>query len=694
MDVNQFVANARAVKDSLVLLLDQDPATIAAQLGSVAPLLCTLTSRLQQGGPSLTSTGAVDAPKSTTEVAAASGSADTEPQAPVDTGGPSYRLIHRSGNNPPVGQVPARLRLSRDELANVYGHLQPWELARHRRRLGTPLFHQSAANYTKLVIDCEDDTASCMWEKMPRPVAQRWGKRATNVREIRMRHPEWGQWCRGTWVAVVEGHSIGRAAIAAKERRDREGGEAASAAAMRDDDGCQLDEGTLEKLSFEAVKLSIRIPHPAPSSALPPAPTAPIHLPALRTVENILTACLAARVGRQWRTPAVKTLTPRGWNAAPGEDCWTAWLGDCEAMEVLDLAFLAGTPANVLRVLPVGSSLAALRTLRGVRVGVNASPAEIDMLREVLVARGIRRSIRELKINLGPALQNTDDHWERLQKTAHFVDAVVHPQGLSQRIVRDCGGAGRISAELLSRSSSAGTPTAQRIVDEFAKTAGVVGYSGGDATHPVAITDDTFPLAHTLSLSVGAPISDQKKERALQIASHIPDLSSIHATREVPAGEVWGFLERLQTALVSREQQKSLSVEMFLPTNAFTAPLADGGSPSLWGRDSNKKLPPIKEVSVNIVGEVDDGELETFYGRVMAAVASFSNELKGHERTKVYLYDTDALHGTFPGNTMCRDFERRFLAEQAGPNFGGGPYKLSFVDSNASIPYLLVERRT
>ncbi|CEL96796.1 unnamed protein product [Vitrella brassicaformis CCMP3155] len=135
MDVNQFVANARSVKDSLVLLLDQDPATVAAQLGSIAPLLSTLTTRLQQGGPTLTSAVVVDAPTSTTEAAAATGAAHTEPRAPVNTGGPSFRRIHTTGNPPPVNvnQGPARRRLSRDELANVFGHLQPWELTRHRR---------------------------------------------------------------------------------------------------------------------------------------------------------------------------------------------------------------------------------------------------------------------------------------------------------------------------------------------------------------------------------------------------------------------------------------------------------------------------------------------------------------------------------------------------------------------------------
>ncbi|CEM27696.1 unnamed protein product [Vitrella brassicaformis CCMP3155] len=708
MDVNQFVAKARAVKDSLALLLDQDPATIAAQasspvglalsyqLGSVACLLDTLPLKLQQREPSLASAVAVDAHTSTTEVAAASGASDTEPQAPV-VSGPSYRLIHRSGNPPPVNQGPARRRLSRDVLANVFGHLQPWELTRYRRPLGTPLFHQSAANYTKLVIDCEDDTARQMWETMPLAVAHRWGKRATNVREIKHRHPEWrGEWCRGTWVALVEGHGSGRAVIADKKRREREGGEGtADAAAMRDgDDPRSADEGTLEVLPFEEVKLdkSVDIIDPRPSYRLPPAPAGPIHLPALKTVDNISSECLYARVGRQWRTPAVKTLTIRGDLHESEVEGARAWLGDCEAIEVLDADEVAGVPASVLSALPAdGKSLAALRTLRGIRLLVG-TPAEIDRLREVLVARGVRRSIRELKI-VWNTLSNTDEDWERLQKTAQLVDAVAHPEALSGRVVRKSWGCGHIDAEFLSRTSSAGSPTMQRIVDEFAKTADTVKYKGGDEPVPAAITDDTFPAAHTLQLLGGALADDAKEERAIEIASHMPSLARIDvgdaiygAHLDAPADEVWVFLERLQTALVSREREKSLSVGLGLPASAFLEPLSDQESPCLWGRDSNDKLPPIKDVAINVFDDVADaGDLETFYQHAMASVASFSNELKGHKRTGVYFHESTDL---------CQDFERRFVAEQGGLNFAGGPYKFSFVDDTFSAPHLLVERRT
>ncbi|CEL96801.1 unnamed protein product [Vitrella brassicaformis CCMP3155] len=416
--------------------------------------------------------------------------------------GPSYRLIHRSGNPPPVNnQGQARRRLSRDELANVFGHLQPLELTRYRRPLGTPLFHQSAANYTNLVIDCEDGTARRMWAAMPLAVALRWGKRATNVREIKHRWPAMRDgWCRGTWVALVEGHAIGRGAIADKKRREREGGEgAAAAAAGRDDDGGRsADEGTLEVLSFERVVLdrTIRISDPPPSSALPPAPAAPVHLPALKTVDKIRRECLAARVGRQWRTPAVKTLIPHNFGASEVQGA-RAWLGDCDSIGVLNLA---DETAGVLSVLPAdGKTLKSLRTLRGVRM-YWGRPADIDRLREVLVARGVSRSIRELEIGMG-WMPSTDETVECSQNVARLIDAIAHPEAVEEGVFKlnDDGTCGRIDAELLSRSSS-GSPAAGKLISEHAKRAGTVVYSGGDEAHPAAITDDTFPAAHTLKL--------------------------------------------------------------------------------------------------------------------------------------------------------------------------------------------------
>jgi len=80
-----------------------------------------------------------------------------------------------------------------------------------------------------------------------------------------------------------------------------------------------------------------------------------------------------------------------------------------------------------------------------------------------------------------------------------------------------------------------------------------------------------------------------------------------------------------------------------------------------------------------VFGGVEDDELETFYRHVMGTVASFSNELKGHKRTEVFLWDEE----------VAADFKRRFLAEQAALNFSGGPYKVSLTRVNT----LVVERR-
>ncbi|CEL96797.1 unnamed protein product [Vitrella brassicaformis CCMP3155] len=488
-------------------------------------------------------------------------------------------------------------------------------------------------------------------------------------------------WCRGTWVALVEGHTIGRAAIADKKRR-----ETAAAAAAQDDDGSwSADEGTLEVLSFEAVELgsSIRIPYPPPSSDLPAAPSAPVNLPALKTVDNIPSECLAARVGRQWRTPAVKTLITRGYFSA-SEEAVKAWVVDCEAIEVLDPAILgAADAADVLSALPAhGKSLGSLRTLRGVWIG--SSSADIDRLREVLVARGVKRWISELKIDMGGHLGNTDEEWERLQKTAQLVDAVAHREALSRRIVGNIIWRGSIDLELISRTSSSGTPLMQRIIDNYAKGAHVVAYSGGDEAIPAAITDDSFPAAHTLQLLDDALDDEAKKERALNIASHMPSLSCIKTgdgevgeVMDAPVREVWRFLEWLQEALVSKGRERSLTLEIVVSAADFTAPLSGGRSPALWGQGSNAKRPPIEKVSVSIDGDVADDELERWYQHVMASLNSFNHKLKGHKRTTV-CFEDDAVR-TY--------FEQRFLAELAGLNLNGGPYEFSFSDFS-----LVVER--
>ncbi|CEM27206.1 unnamed protein product [Vitrella brassicaformis CCMP3155] len=141
------------------------------------------------------------------------------------------------------------------------------------------------------------------------------------------------------------------------------------------------------------------------------------------------------------------------------------------------------------------------------------------------------------------------------------------------------------------------------------------------------------------------------------------------------------FLQELK-ALVSRGRERSLIVDLHLRPSAFFEPVHTDRSPSLWGRDTNDKLPTVEKVTITVSGGVEDDQLEQFYDNVMGTVISFNNELKGHKKTCVRLLDDD----------LRTDFQRRFMAQQAGLNLCGGPYKLSSA-AGFGESMLCVERR-
>ncbi|CEM08934.1 unnamed protein product [Vitrella brassicaformis CCMP3155] len=291
------------------------------------------------------------------------------------------------------------------------------------------------------------------------------------------------------------------------------------------------------------------------------------------------------------------------------------------------------------------------------------------------------------------SMASTPHDVKRCQSVARLIDAIAHREAVDNGVfaLNNDGTCGRIGAELLSRGSTG--PAADKIINEYAKAAHTVVYggldevySGADEAVSAAISDDTFPAAHTLQLLGDALDDEAKEKRAVEIASHMPNLSCVeigsheHALLlDAPAGEVWVFLERLQAALVSRGRERSLTLCLDLVANELTAPVHSKSSPCLWGRDSNDKLPPVEEVTITVSGFVDDDQLEQFYDNVMATLISSNDELKGHEKTYVELWDDE----------LRTDFQRRFMAQQASLNNSGGPYKLSFDGQG-----LRVERRS
>ncbi|CEL95827.1 unnamed protein product [Vitrella brassicaformis CCMP3155] len=434
---------------------------------------------------------------------------------------------------------------------------KPWELTPIRPALGTSLFTQSAANYSHISIDYEDGHSRRMWEAMPIPVAHKWGERATSIRQLKHRYPRGldyaRKWCRGTWVSLVEGHAGGRAALAAaKEKSRQQGGDGAAAAAAAVDGGDKPsdDEGTLEVLTFEDVGLdrSSYIPNPPPSSDLPPVPSAPVRLPALTTVKDIPNEYAAARVGRNWRTPNVKAFSHSCRLFSSGNGV-KAWLADCS--ERLEVLISNGTAmvASPVSELPDGRSLSALHTLHLELGGAE----DTDKLREALVARGVRRQLRSLRLTVWPVWFFADAHGgdriEKLRRAVQLRDAVAQPAALSEPTIDWSGGYRLTKVELLSGTTE---PAVHKVLAHFTKTATTVTYDGHDEPHPAPITDDTFSAAHELILGHGALATEDKKRRAIEVASHMPNLTTISAATVGPLFKVWGFLEGLQSEWVSR----------------------------------------------------------------------------------------------------------------------------------------------
>mmetsp|Transcript_29153 Transcript_29153/g.84292 ORF Transcript_29153/g.84292 Transcript_29153/m.84292 type:complete len:700 (+) Transcript_29153:236-2335(+) len=698
MDLTQLVANAQSLKAGCGQLRDQLDQIIAQvshveqhqdhiatqaaspsalllshQLGSMASVVREATAQLQQGHPSLAT--AVAALTPTSEAAAAASEDTNAQQVSVATRRP-YRQIHCSGQPPPVDEKPARHQLFRDTLAIVFGCLPPWHLTPIRHALGPALFRQSATNHTHISINCEDDHSRRMWEAMPIPVAHQWGGRASRIRQVKLRHPDYApNWCLGTWVSVVEGHAAGRAALAAdKEKRRQQGGGAA--AAVDGGDESSDDEGTLEVLTFERVSLdrSIDIPNPPPSSDLPPAPSAPVRLPALTTVKDIPNECAAARVGRNWQTPNVKAFS-HDYGLFPSGNCVKAWLADCcERLEVL-ISGYDGTAmvASAVSELPAGRSFSSLHILH-----LDLGRAEdTDRLREALVARRVRRQLRSLRLNI---LSVRDDahEVEGLRSAVALRDAIANPAALSEPVI-DFGG-GRIDIEVLSRTTE---PHVQEVLAHLVKTATTVTYDGHDEPHPAPISDDTFPAAHTLFLHGGVLATEDKKQRAIEVASHMPNLTTIVAARNVvPLSKVWCFLEGLQSEWVSRgEGERSVgtvSSRLAADLTQGSGTLWDGASPFLWSRLD--KMPRVETVHMDIrPGDLDeDADVDELYTNLMEVVTS-STELKGHKTTKVTFVDRDIFDA-------CH---QRFLSRPARPMLRPQEYRLFFHDLS-----LHVERRT
>ncbi|CEL96805.1 unnamed protein product [Vitrella brassicaformis CCMP3155] len=569
----------------------------------------------------------------------------------------SYRLIYESGRRP-IKNGPARFRLSREELSLVFGHMHPWDLTPLWPSIGSHILNQAAAQYTHLTIDSSDRQSRRMWQKMPLSVAHKWGQRATHLSSLKTRYPpRRPKWCRGTWVALVEGHAIGRAAIVDKRSHER-AEKASHGVSMHHDGDESADKGTLEALSFEAVGLAANVRPPrfvSPSYPLP-ALSAPTILPALKTVTGLPSKCAAVRVGRQWRTPHLRALTITSDVEELKPAAGASWIDGCRSLEVLEyqddgyggidqerctgelsVEMLSAVP-------PDGQPLANLRHLSFINM-MSATAQQIDRLRETLVARGVRRSLKELRVEGRLNLENDSESRELAEAIGTLGEDTCHPETYSKPLAVSLQSSSErgvhISADLLfwARTQSRWV---KRYVEEYARCAGDVQYDGEDEIVPegaeaaavTRVSDETFRCANTFHFKSSSGMSSEKIKRAAEIASHLTRLKFVELVGHSDLNAQRNFLKHLNATSVRMGRPPVLKN---VHSRVSAGDLANEQPEGLFWTD--KAMPSIEWAQISVHDGLDEeDDFDTFYTNLCAMMSS-TTQLKGWRRTEVIVLD-------------------------------------------------------
>ncbi|CEM00957.1 unnamed protein product [Vitrella brassicaformis CCMP3155] len=513
------------------------------------------------------------------------------------------------------------------------------------------LFHQSAANYTHLVIDCKDETARQMWAAMPLATAHKWGQRMTHLNRLRVRAPfDRPGWGLGHWVAVTEGHADGRAALAAKQQQQQHQSaekEASGGVAISTQSG---DDGTLEELSFESVPIS-PVPPPTPGPLPAPSPIKTINLPALTTVTAVPREVARIRTGRSWLTPNLATITFEG---QVDTEAAKEWVKGCKGLKGMGGLSVRATE-EVLRVLPEdGKPLSSLRFLRGVELW-SADADAICRLRETLVARGAKGTLDFSSLHIFPP---RDPSWHeyhqmvrdrnRIQELAELTADVVDADALKEPIPRCRHVSGSIAAGLVTWAHSNRCPWVRYIVNYLANGAIIVVVSGDEGT-AATITSDTIPSARAIEVAAGALATAEKRAAAASIASVIAmrvGWQLIVGSFSSPLTSAVGVVDFL-TAVKSTEKIISLQVHLSAAAVSSAAELSG------WqlGRRAADML-SMWMVRFTVYGEVDDGECGAVLCNAIAILTSCT-QLKGVKN----------VTKCFPSGGLASKMQHRFRPE-------------------------------
>ncbi|CEM38049.1 unnamed protein product [Vitrella brassicaformis CCMP3155] len=245
-------------------------------------------------------------------------------------------------------------------------------------RVSNQTWQQAAPSHHRLVISAEDREERSVWQRMPLPFVNQLAALLTQLTCVVPCYPiGFPLWCFDVFVAMVEGH------IAARRAANMEG-------------------GTLHTISIEGVHLTekeretvTRTPSPLP----PPLDTPPA-LPALTTIVGLMRDHQGL-ADRGWRVPSLAVVRQAGWEA----DNLGRFISSSISLQHVDGGFGGGEWARVLKHIPettagqLGGPPSHLEAIGTIDLGPQ-DPAVVERLREVLLARGSRRSLEQLHVHL------------------------------------------------------------------------------------------------------------------------------------------------------------------------------------------------------------------------------------------------------------------------------------------------------
>ncbi|CEM16839.1 unnamed protein product [Vitrella brassicaformis CCMP3155] len=595
---------------------------------------------------------------------------------------PSFRLVHTSGK-PPPNSGPPSLRLSPDELACVFGFYQPSELTRVATTIGKTVFGWAAKRYTHLTIDGSDKGGvRQQWERMPLEVAHRWGQRATNLTHLHVIYKnQASRWCRGTWVALIDGNAAARKAMS----REREGQCGAAAAARGPDRPSAAS--SIKVLSFE--EDSDGEPYDegedVSSAPLPPSPL-PVDLSVLEEVHDMPYACAAVRMGdRVWQTPSMRVMTLKQ-DECDAEAVMAKWMASCEHLEVFDDGSIFEITTELLTMPPPGTSLVRLRSMGTLNLDTvgTINPGRVADLRQALVARGCHMSLRELPIE---ATEITAEHKGLLREVPSLSAAVLQPEALSQPQVVKKADNLEMELELIEWMAEE-APQVQKLVREFAAVTDVVFYKN-ELTDPNAAGHAAayFPRATTFRCNAGQ-LPPRVRSGLAKTVANMPQCNTIEfvdnleAHQEAPKNAV-AFLESLKRHMATGKgpgageggdstegaTERSLSVQIEVSANGI---LHHSRPLQKW---ASHDLPAIDEVTVFVMdGLEEDDSMEALYGSVMASLVGIMSRPGVSKASIVFLSLHDLGH-----------MRRLFQSQLAWFNLLDTPYTITMEEVTITV---------